>query len=340
MTSFVFEALEELIDDLPADVVRIAVSNDLELLASSTAAESDWTKIPFYPSPADFPPHLPKVHRSQLTEIERLGLQADHTTYEPTCYPKHVVFKYYINEGNIVMFWHEVNCTLRIPRHPNIMPLDSLVVDSATPSGPEVVGGFTTPFIAGGTIMDNVGRVFKLSHLKQLITAIDYLNLRLGIVHSDVCMWNLLIDPETDCLKIFDFNLGAKLGWGGDADHRGAYGYDKHRNDVKFAVFTLYEVITRDLSFREENDPHELEASMVLEMKDWEKHPDVRLERGVKVSEYRGVLENWVNTRRQIDAELQDYKQTPESIDWPLLPQFPVVMIGLGEPFITWQRPL
>jgi hypothetical protein len=164
-------------------------------------------------------------------------------------------------------------------------------------------------------------------------------------------MWNLLIDPETDCLKIFDFNLGAKLGWGGDTDYRGAYGYDKHRNDVKFAVFTLYEVITRDLSFREK-DPHELEASMVLEMKDWEKHPDVRLERGVKVSEYRRVLENWVNTRRQIDAELQDYKQAPESIDWPPLPQFPVVsdmglmmrspsrmrqvMFGLGEPFITW----
>ena len=173
---FVFEALEEFIDDLPADVVHIAVSNDGELLSSSTAAESDWTKIPFYPSPSDFPPHLPKVHRSQLTEIERLGLQADHVTYEPTLgkptpgEPKHVVFKYYINEGNIVMFWHEVNCTLRIPRHPNIVPLDRLVVDSATPSGPEVIVGFTTPFIAGGSIMDNVGRVFKLSHLKQLIT--------------------------------------------------------------------------------------------------------------------------------------------------------------------------
>ena len=168
---FVFEALEEVIDDLPPDVVHIAVSNDFELLSSSTAAESDWTKIPFYPSPADFPPHLPKVHRSQLIEIERLGLQADHTTYEPTPgETKHVVFKYYINEGNIVMFWHEINCTLRIPRHPNIVPLDRLVVDSATATGPEVVVGFTTPFISGGTILDNVGRIFKLSHLTQLIT--------------------------------------------------------------------------------------------------------------------------------------------------------------------------
>lgn len=170
---FVFEALEELIDDLPADVVRIAVSNDLELLSSSTAFDRDTTSVPFYPSPADFLPQLqlPKVRRSQLTEIERLGLQADHTTYEPTPgETRHVVFKYYFNEGNISMFWREVNCTLRIPSHPNIVPLDRLVVESVTASGPEMVVGFTTPFIAGGTISDNVSRIFKLEHLKQLTT--------------------------------------------------------------------------------------------------------------------------------------------------------------------------
>jgi hypothetical protein len=170
---FVFEALEELIDDLPADVVRIAISNDLELLSSSTAFENDTTMIPFYPSPADFAPQLqfPKVRRSQLTEIERLGLQADHTTYEPTPgETRHVVFKYYINEGNVAMFWREVNCTLRIPGHPNIVPLDRLVIDSVTASGQEMVVGFTTPFIAGGTISDNVSRIFKLEHLKQLTT--------------------------------------------------------------------------------------------------------------------------------------------------------------------------
>ncbi len=167
----VFEALEEHIDDLPADVVHIAVSEDLELLSSSSASDSDWTLIPFYPSLSEFPPHLPKVRRSALTEIERLGLQADHTTYELTPgETKHVVFKYYINQGNVAMFWHEINCTLRIPKHPNIVPLDRIVVDSATPGGPEVVVGFTTSFIAGGTIMDNASRVFTLNHLKQLLT--------------------------------------------------------------------------------------------------------------------------------------------------------------------------
>src|SRR3954463_7589129 len=108
-------------------------------------------------------------------------------------------------------------------------------------------------------------------------------------------MWNLLIDPETDHLKLFDFNLSAK------------FGHEENRNDVKLAIFTVYEIITRDLSFREEEYyPDELAASTVLQMEDWEQHPDVRLEEGVAVSEYRRVLENWVNNRRQgIDKELQ-----------------------------------
>lgn len=169
---FIYEALEELIDDLPADVVKIKVSDDFELLSSSTAVQDDIAHVPFYPSPSDFPEGLRKVCRSQLTEIDRLGVQTDHTIYKPAPghEPKHVAFKYYINEGNIAMFWHEVNCTLRIPCHPNIVPLDCLVVDSATPGGPDKVVGFTTPFIAGGTISDNVSRIFTLAHLKQLTT--------------------------------------------------------------------------------------------------------------------------------------------------------------------------
>jgi len=130
------------------------------------------------------------------------------------------------------------------------------------------------------------------------------------------------------------------------------FGYDEARNDVKLAVFTLYEIITRDLSFREENYPEELEMSMVLEKQEWEQHPDVRLEEGVEVAEYRRVLEEWIEARKAVDAELTDYKQAPEYIDWPPLPEFPLVdccgtmlrrraqmrqgMVRRGEPYIKW----
>jgi len=188
------------------------------------------------------------------------------------------------------------------------------------------------------------------------LQAIDYLNLSLGIVHGDICPWNLLIDPETDDLKVFDFNMGAKLGWEGHDDggapDRDAFIYDEARNDVKLAVFTLYEIITRDMSFREENEPEELDVTMVLDKDEWKKHSDVSLEEGAEVAEYRRVLEDWVNAREATDAELKDYKQTPKFIDWPPLPEFPLVdcagtmmrrgaelrqnLVRRGEPFIEW----
>lgn len=168
---FVYEALYEIIDDIPEDVVCIVVSDDFELLSSSTDPEKDRTLIPYYPEPRDFPVHLPTIRRSQLTEIERLGVQADRVIYEPAPgETKHAVFKYYINEGNAAMVWHEINCTSRIPNHSNIVPFDCLVVDSAGPGFPDKVVGFTTPFIPGGTIKDDINRVFKLKHLKHLLT--------------------------------------------------------------------------------------------------------------------------------------------------------------------------
>jgi hypothetical protein len=103
------------------------------------------------------------------------------------------------------------------------------------------------------------------------------------------------------------------------------YSYYQDRNDVKLAVFTLYGVITRDLSFREEHYPHEVGVPMVLEKKTWEKHPNVRLEEGVEVAEYRRVLEEWVAKRKDIDATFTSYKQAPDHLDWPSLPEFPLV---------------
>lgn len=143
------------------------------------------------------------------------------------------------------------------------------------------------------------------------------------------------------------------MGWEGDKKNNNTFGYEEERNDVKLAVFTLYEIITNDLTFREENYPEDLDISMVLQKEEWIRHPDVRLEEGVGVSEYRRVLEDWVQTRKSTDAELKDYKQAPEFIDWPSPPRFPIVddeewamfggryqmrqiMIRRGEPFIKW----
>lgn len=184
------------------------------------------------------------------------------------------------------------------------------------------------------------------------VQTIDYLNLKLGIVHGDICPWNLLINPDTDNLQIFDFNMAARLGWEGDTSEggHGAFAFDEHRNDVKLAVFTLYEVITRDLHFREEYYPHELDTSMVLGLDDWEAHPDVRLD--ADVAGYRRLLLSWLDERGRADGHVVHFSQLPGALDWPPLPEFPAlydgerraahmrqVMIMRGGDFLTWQRP-
>ncbi len=196
-----------------------------------------------------------------------------------------------------------------------------------------------------------IHRAYKTGIPAKPPQTIDYLNLRLGIVHGDISMWNLLIDPETDDLKVFDFNMGAKVGWEGNKDENFAFGYKESRNDVKMVIFTFYEIVTRDLSFREKDYfPSEFEAGLALGRPNWKQHPDVRLEEDVNIDEYRRVLKDWVSARRQMEP--LSYKQAPDFIDWPSLPQFPLMgeegakrrspgelrqcMIRRGEPFIKW----
>lgn len=186
--------------------------------------------------------------------------------------------------------------------------------------------------------------------------AVDFLNLRLGIVHGDICPWNLLIDEETDNLKVFDFNFGAKLGWEGDPSSRVAFRYEEERNDVKYTAFTLYEIITRDLHFREELYPEEQQVSEVLDLEDdeeWEQHEDVRLD--APIAEYRAVLGEWMTRRAATDQDMTHYTQAPDGIDWPDVPPLPEVeywgemmrvssrlrqaLVSSGEKFLQWQRP-
>ena len=175
----------------------------------------------------------------------------------------------------------------------------------------------------------------------------------MGVVHGDIFPRNLLIDPATDNIQIFEFNFGAKLGWDGDSDHRNAFCYDPARNDVKFLIFTLYEIITRDFQFRKYYYPVEQDSSEVLEMESWEKHPEVSLDN--EASKYKEVLEAWVKTREKTDKEITHYEQALKPIDWPCVPPFPPVFYmgdvkpsavqsrvesrEHGENFLEWQRP-
>ncbi|KAH8895785.1 hypothetical protein GQ53DRAFT_33051 [Thozetella sp. PMI_491] len=350
---FVLEALAEHIDEIPPEAILIEVGRDSELVSWTSDNDEDTTLLPFYPSTAEFAADVPRIHRSDLIELERMGVQVDLVTRR-SLQPgdrQRLAFKYYTNRPNVGVGWHELNCIMHLPKHPNIVPFHSLVID--TVDGNDKVVGFTTRFIPGDTILDNVARVFKLKYLQQLTEALDFLNLELGIVHGDIVTYNLLIDAETDNIQIFDFNMASKLGWEGDTENGGAFVYEADRNDVKWTIFTLYEIITRDMHFREENYPHELDASMVSDMDTWEKHPDVRLD--AEVAEYRRVLSDWVEVRKKRDEEVTHWTQAPRYLDWPPMPEFPEVhwvgnlvrqswqmrqdLVRRGASFLRWQRP-
>ncbi len=169
----------------------------------------------------------------------------------------------------------------------------------------------------------------------------------MGIVHGDICPWNLLIDPETDSIQLFDFSSGAKRGWEGAKGNRLEFEYEKDRNDVKFVIFTVYEIITREFVFRREFYPHELDEKSLMRKRKWEKHRKAQLDSPVE--EYRRVLSEWVKRRAKVDQKIDHFTKASEPLDWPplsvspdMMDQGPLRRRGMMREFATdylrWER--
>jgi len=173
---FIYEALSKFIDTIPQDVAQVELDEQGVLVATSSNPRHDHSWVPFYPRRTEFPRRVASLRREDLTEVDRLGLQVDLVTYSPQSQPgetRQAVFKYYISEASVASWWHEVNCVMRIPPHPNIVPFDALVVDSI--DAVDRVVRFTTRYIAGYTLKENDTRIFKLKYLQQLINVSTYL---------------------------------------------------------------------------------------------------------------------------------------------------------------------
>jgi hypothetical protein len=318
------EHLKKHIDALAPDVYAIRLSPDGELTSVFTNPEDDETICEYHPplGAIQVPDHVKTVIRSDLLELDRFGPNVDLVSYTPCAHAaeKKVVFKYYFIFQFIHRVWHEMNLWMRLPSHPNIVPVDSLVLDELRGG----VVGFTNVYIPGGTIWENTARVFKLDWLRQLTRVVDDLNLKYGIAHQDVAARNLLVNPETDDLMLFDFNWSGRIG----VPINGGLGYIKDRDDVKGVIFTLYETITRDTHFQsvrcDLQNPDD-----VMGLEEWVQHPDVKLDH--PVSEYRSVLNEWVKKRRE-GKQIAIYTEAPEYIDWPSFPNPPPTDEIFGDP--------
>ncbi|KAF2463935.1 uncharacterized protein BDR25DRAFT_337634 [Lindgomyces ingoldianus] len=270
--------LERYINQLPHNAHAITVDDNGLLVSVSTNPEDDPTLIPYYARYSDAPSlqGCLTIRLSSLTELDRLGPGVDFVSYIDRAATQKVVFKYSMIVQWTQQIWKEMHLAKSF-RHPNLVPFDRVVIDDVESR----VLGFTTTYIPGGTLDQKRNRVFLFEWLQQLTAVVHYLNLELGVVHQDIAPRNLLIDPTTNKILLFDFDRAAPV------SHTVPV-----RNDVTGVIFTLCEIITEDGHLREvpftEPDPQQVQS-----LEQW----PVRCKLDSDVARFRKHLNDWVRQR-------------------------------------------
>ncbi|KAK3343626.1 hypothetical protein B0T25DRAFT_462973 [Lasiosphaeria hispida] len=310
----VYSALAAIIDEgLAPDVTAVVMTADGSILSTSTDELKDATPGTHYAALNDYqlPSRIEMISRDELIEFARLGPFVD-VVAPVSSRSERLVFKHYEDADAIPRMWHEVQIPGRLLGHPNIVPIRHLVVHEKVGDGRSgAVVGFTLPFISGGTLAAaRTSRTFKLKWAKQLFQTIDDINLKYGIVHGDLRLRNLMVDPATDNLMLIDFGMAAK---------RGEYPYRKNTTYMPPIASDdlgrdLPDLNLSDLFFTQpgtEAPPKAHDATKGP----WTTHPDARLDHPAE--DYRAALVDWLR-RRDADAR-DDVSLAPASapLDFP-----------------------
>jgi len=348
------EILAECMDRLPPETVSIQVDEGGKLISFSTDPMEDPTMGTEYFPIEDFqlPPAIANqaVLRSELSEVSRLTSGVDLVLYPPSLRPSRdtgatrqncYVFKN--NNKSPLGAWAEIQMLARLPPHPNLVLLDRVVLDEISKSK---VVGFTMRYIPNETLFTSTSQPsFRLRWLRELVQAVDDLNLKYGIIHQDIATRNLIIDPDSDSLVLFDFNHAYRVGV---SKHDGLCNEGKwgERDDVKGVLLFLYELITRDAALGSQYQLHLVDEENFIDPAKWIKHPDVELD--APVADFYFELMTWVRRRRS-GKQLTHYTQAPEHVNWPDIPDiekwakkssFSVAhRRKLGLPYVAWERP-
>lgn len=245
------------------------------------------------------------VSRAELFELDRFKKGVDLCSYKTEDLgEKKVVIKYpCFPVKGVELFWNELNVMLRLPQQSShFLHVDRLIVDENNPTR---VVGFTTPYVHGADLGRNwQDQPFKIKWMRQLMRAVDVLNLQYGIVHQDLAGRNFLLNSETDELVLCDFHLATRY-------------YDTRNpemDDVKGLILAVNDLITHDDRYFAkglwELDEKELTSRFP---EDWQKHEKVILDAGLDVQDYYEELMAWANQRRSGGLGERPAKQ----IVWP-----------------------
>lgn len=306
------EILSRHIDQLDPDVHKITVSDEGDIVSISSSPKHEVAWFVHYPryDPRDVPNtgHTP-LTRPQIEEVDRIGHSVDLVRYEDGPGKSQLgIFKYAMIWLHLARIWNEMQIMMALPRHELIVPFGRIVLDDVEPR----ILGFTVPFIPGGTFEENKTRPFRFAWLQQLTSVVDDLHLKFGIVHQDIAGRNLVVDPVTEKIRLFDFELSAKIG---------GPGVDKHRNDIDGVIFTIYEILTLDDRFR--SIPHwEQDVKAIEEMAEWDVKIPIEAGNG-GIKKIRSFLAEWAAGRRS--KAQNGHVTAPSQLDWPgFPPQTPV----------------
>ncbi|CAG8948069.1 unnamed protein product [Penicillium salamii] len=301
--------IARLADYLSPEVSAITVDDDGLLTGVSTDPEEDDTLffayVPF--SLCESLVDCRTIQYSKLQELDRLGPFVDLKSYkDESGISQTVAFKFNVLNKplRIQMAWDELNILKSLPPHPNIIPFDRVVLEDQESR----MIGFTTKYISDGNLA-NPDIPLRFEWLQQLTEVVDFLNLELGIMHQDIAPRNLLIDPCTQKIVLFDFDRAAS----------GRQRLYDGRDDVMGVAFTLYELITSDTSFSD--IPHwDRNINMVQSIPEWTSHRELDSE----VSRFRSFLNEWIATRRSDgDGDMERYFNAPRRFTWPDAPTAP-----------------
>ncbi|KEQ85356.1 hypothetical protein M438DRAFT_404823 [Aureobasidium pullulans EXF-150] len=289
------DVLRRYMNQLDPGVHTIRVDAEGSLVSTSSNPEEDPEYAVFYPSLHDAPSiqGCPTIEMSKLVELDRFGPGVDLASYkDENGIVKKVVFK----SAPIMQFrgrrWWEINMLYSLPRHPNLVPLDRIVVDDMTS---QHILGLTVPYISAHTIHDDREQIFKLDWLCQLTSVVDFLNLELRVAHQDIAPRNIICleqASEGHQLQLFDFDRASSIG---------QLGWAEELNDIKGVIFTLYEIITLDDSYQR-LPPSERNPDVVMNLEYWPQRRNL----DVEVPILRKHLEEWVRCRKDMAPTTQE----------------------------------
>lgn len=156
--------------ELGPDVMSLTVEEN-GTITTSTNEDEDATRCPYFPRIVDVKipgKYVKTVLRSDLVELRRVMTRIDIVRDLGSDGTRKFVLKTAPLEQSFHELWTEIHIGLHLPPHPNILPIDRVVLEEVTGQG---VVGFTTAFMPNGDLDSrrDTDLLFKMKWLKQLM---------------------------------------------------------------------------------------------------------------------------------------------------------------------------